>query len=122
MPTVHPEQDYLRFLEEGRLMIQRSRTSGRFIFYPRVAEPLTGDTDLEWVEPSGLGTVYSVTVVRQRPPAKDYNIALVDLAEGPRVMSRVDGLAPDAVRIGMAVKARVIREDDRPLLVFEPVT
>ncbi len=103
-------------------MIQRSRTSGRFIFYPRVAEPLTGDTDLEWVEPSGLGTVYSVTVVRQRPPAKDYNIVLVDLAEGPRVMSRVDGLAPDAVRIGMAVKARVIREDDRPLLIFEPVT
>jgi uncharacterized OB-fold protein len=117
-----PEQDYLRFLDEGRLMIQRCRTSGRFIFYPRVAEPLTGDTDLEWVEPSGLGTVYSVTVVRQRPPAKDYNIALIDLAEGPRLMSRVEGLSPEAVKIGMAVKARIIREDDRPLLIFEPAT
>lgn len=122
MQQVHPEQDYLRFLEAGRLMIQRCRTSGRFIFYPRVAEPLTGDTDLEWVEPSGLGTVYSVTVVRQRPPAKDYNIALIDLAEGPRLMSRVDGLAAHAVKIGMAVKAKVIREDDRPLLIFEPAT
>lgn len=122
MSHICPEQDYLRFLDEGRLMIQRCRTSGRFIFYPRVAEPLTGDTDLEWVEPSGLGTVYSVTVVRQRPPAKDYNIALIDLAEGPRLMSRVEGLPPEAVKIGMAVKARIIREDDRPLLIFEPVT
>lgn len=122
MSHICPEQDYLRFLDEGRLMIQRCRTSGRFIFYPRVAEPLTGDTDLEWVEPSGLGTVYSVTVVRQRPPAKDYNIALIDLAEGPRLMSRVEGLSPEAVKIGMAVKARIIREDDRPLLIFEPAT
>ena len=71
---------------------------------------------------SGLGTVYSVTVVRQRPPAKDYNIALIDLAEGPRLMSRVEGLPPEAVKIGMAVKARIIREDDRPLLIFEPAT
>lgn len=122
MSHICPEQDYLRFLDEGRLMIQRCRTSGRFIFYPRVAEPLTGDTDLEWVEPSGLGTVYSVTVVRQRPPAKDYNIALIDLAEGPRLMSRVEGLPPETVKIGMAVKARIIREDDRPLLIFEPAT
>lgn len=121
MPHICPEQDYQRFLDQGRLMIQRCRTSGRFIFYPRVAEPLTGDTDLEWVEPSGLGMVYSVTVVRRRPPEQDYNIALIDLAEGPRLMSRVEGIAPDAVKIGMAVKARIIRADDRPLLIFEPV-
>jgi uncharacterized OB-fold protein len=120
-PMIQPDKQYLEFLAQGRFMIQRSRATGRYIFYPRVAEPATGSTDLEWVEPSGSGTIYSVTIVRQKPPAADYNVVLVDLAEGPRLMSRVDGVESKSVRIGMAVKARVIRENDAPLLVFEPV-
>lgn len=118
--TIHPEQDYLRFLGEGRFMIQRSRSSGRHVFYPRVAEPRTGATDLEWVEASGEGTVYATTVVRQRPPTPSYNVALIDLAEGPRMMSRVEGIAPEDVRIGMKVRARISRDGDQPLLVFDP--
>ena len=117
----HPEQDYLRFLAEGRFMIQRSRSSGRHVFYPRVAEPATGATDLEWVQASGTGTVYATTVIRQRPPAPSYNVALVDLDEGPRMMSRVEGIAPETVRIGMRVKARIAREGDAHLVVFDPV-
>src|SRR5882757_1626310 len=118
--ALHPEQDFLGFLSQGRFMLQRSRVSGRCFFYPRVVEPVTGCADLEWVDASGHGTVYSTTVVRQKPPDPDYNIALIDLAEGPRLMSRVEGLAPEAVSIGMHVKAKIIRENDRPLLVFEP--
>src|SRR2546425_3743636 len=89
---IHPEQDYLRYLNEGRFMILRSRDSGRFIFYPRVAEPKTGSTNLEWVQASGHGTVYSTTVISQKPPTPNYNVALIDLAEGPRMMSRVEGM------------------------------
>src|ERR1700748_397022 len=96
----HPERDFLQFLNEGRFMIQRCKDSGRYIFYPRVAEPVTGNSNLEWVQASGKGTVYSTTVVRARPPAKDYNVVLVDLAEGPRMMSRVEGIAPEQVKIG----------------------
>jgi uncharacterized OB-fold protein len=118
--TMHPEGEYLRFLAEGRFMIQRSRSSGRHVFYPRVAEPRTGATDLEWVEASGEGTVYATTVVRQRPPSPSYNVALIDLAEGPRMMSRVEGIAPEDVRIGMKVRARISRDGDQPLLVFDP--
>ena len=102
-------------------MLQRSRATGRFFFYPRVAEPGTGSTDLDWVEASGNGTVYATTVIRQRPPTPSYNLALVDLAEGPRMMSRVDGIAPDAVRIGMRVKARIARDGETFLVVFDPV-
>jgi hypothetical protein len=65
--------------------------------------------------------VYSTTVIRQKPPTPSYNIALVDLAEGPRMMSRVEGIPPEQVRIGMRVSAKIIRENDVPLLVFEPV-
>ena len=116
-----PERDYVRFLSEGRFMLQRSRSSSQYVFYPRVAEPRTGATDLEWVEASGNGTVYATTVVRQRPPTPNYNVALIDLAEGPRMMSRVEGIDPEAVRIGMTVKARIARDGEAFIVVFDPV-
>jgi uncharacterized OB-fold protein len=116
-----PEQQYLEFLAQGKFMLQRSRSTGRFIFYPRAAEPLTGSTDLEWIEASGRGTVYSTTVVRRKADAGgDYNVVLVDLQEGPRMMSRVAGLPPGEVRIGMRVQARIVREDGQSIVVFEP--
>jgi len=115
---IRPEIDYQDFLAAGRFMIQRSRESGRHIFYPRVAEPETGSLDLEWVEASGRGTIYSVTIIRKRPPESDYNVVLVDLFEGPRMMSRVDGLPLDAIRIGMPVTARVIQENGVAKVIF----
>jgi uncharacterized protein len=120
MTDIHPEQDFQHFLDQGIFRIQRSRISGKYFFYPRVAEPRTGSTDIEWADVSGQGTVYSTTVIRQKPPAPNYNLALVDLQEGPRMMTRVDGIAPEEVKIGMAVKARIIRENDRAIVVFEP--
>jgi len=120
MAQTGPKAQYLAFLEEGRFMLQRSRASGAFHFFPRVAAPLTGDTDLEWVEASGRGTVHATTAVHRRPPAAPYNVALIDLAEGPRLMSRVDGIPAEDVQIGMAVKAKIVREEGQPLLVFEP--
>lgn len=118
--TLKPDADFQGFLQEGRFMIQRGRSSGRHHFYPRSVEPGTGRQDLEWVPASGRGTVYSTTVVRAKPPAANYNVALIDLAEGPRMMSRVEGLAPEAVRIGMAVRARIVNEDGNAFVVFDP--
>ena len=114
------DQQFQAFLERGQFMIQRSRSSGRAFYYPRVAEPGTGRQDLEWFAPSGLGTVYSTTVVRVKPPAEPYNVALVDLAEGPRVTTRVVGIFASDVRIGMKVRARIDQVDGQALLVFVP--
>lgn len=121
MQGLLPESDYQRFLDEGRFMLQRSRQTGGYVFYPRVAQPGTGATDLEWVEASGRGVVYSTTLVRQRPPTPNYNVALIDLEEGVRMMSRVEGIAPEDVCIGMAVRAKIKAGDSTALLVFEPV-
>jgi uncharacterized OB-fold protein len=121
MPALRPDRDYQAFLQEGRFMIQRSRASGRHVFFPRLAEPGSGADDLEWIEASGEGVVYSTTVVRSKPPTLDYNVALVELAEGPRMMSRVVGLEPHAVSIGLKVRARIIDLDGAPAVVFEPV-
>jgi uncharacterized OB-fold protein len=117
---IHPEEEWLAHLAEGRLMIQRSRSTGGHVFFPRVAEPGTGAEDLEWVEASGRGTVHAVTVVRKRDPSEDYNVALVDLAEGPRMMSRVDGTEPGDVTIGMPVQVRIVSDAVGPLVVFVP--
>ena len=115
-----PEAQWRAHLAEGRFMLQRSASSGRYVFFPRVAEPGTGAQDLEWVEASGRGVVHAVTVVRRKDPAESYNVVLVDLAEGPRMMSRVDGVPADAVAIGMPVQARIVRDGEEPVVVFAP--
>jgi uncharacterized OB-fold protein len=120
MSEIHPDKDFVAYLAAGKLMIQRSRSSGQYVFYPRIAEPGTGARDLEWVEASGRGTVYSSTTVRKKPPEPSYNVALIDLEEGPRMMSRVEGIAADEVKIGMQVAAKIIVADGKNLIVFEP--
>ncbi len=103
-------------------MIQRSASTGAYVFYPRIVAPGTGEADLEWVEASGEGTVYATTVTRRRPEkGGDYNVALVDLAEGPRMMSRVVGIEPEAVSIGMRVRAKIDELNGAPAVLFEPV-
>lgn len=119
MAEIQPDIEYQAHLAEGRFMIQRGVESGAFHFYPRAIEPGTGGA-LEWVEASGRGTVHSVTVIGRKPPLEPYNVVLVDLAEGPRMMSRVDGIDPAAIPIGMAVTARILEEDERHFVVFVP--
>lgn len=117
-----PQQAYFAHLAEGRFMIQRSRSSGEHVFYPRIAAPRTGAQDLEWVPASGRGTVYATTVMRVRPPAQPYNVCLVQLEEGPRMMSRVEGIAPEAVKVGLQVQAHISRDEEgQPLVVFTPI-
>src|SRR3978361_2213624 len=116
---IGPEAEYRAHLEAGRFMIQRSPSpsTGRYVFYPRVLIPGTGERDLEWVEASGRGTVYAIPVNRSRDGA--YNLALIDLDEGPRMMSRVEGV--ETLPIGAPVRARIVQEDGAPLVVFDPV-
>lgn len=118
--AIRPDIEYQSHLDAGAFKLLRARDTGQIFFYPRIAAPRSGSRDLEWVDASGLGTVYAVTIVSQRPPTPNYNVVLVDLAEGPRVMSRVEGIANEEIRIGMPVKARVDQVDGSGLLVFVP--
>jgi uncharacterized OB-fold protein len=117
-----PDAQFALALAQGRFHIQHCTACGQHVFYPRALCTHCGSAQLEWVAPSGAGSVYSSTTVRRKPQAGgDYNVALVDLAEGPRLMSRIDGVAPDQVRIGMRVQARVIDDPAKgKLLVFMP--
>ena len=120
--TESPLAVYQAHLERGELPYQWSPLANRAVFYPRVICPFTGSDRLEWRVSAGLGTVYATTVTHPREGAP-YNVALIDCDEGFRLMSRVEGVAPEAVEIGMRVEFRVHRPkgDEAPYPVFTPV-
>jgi len=113
---------YQAHLEKGELAYQWSPEAGKAVFYPRVICPFTGSDRLEWRVSAGLGTVYATTVVHPAREGAPYNVALIDCDEGFRLMSRVEDLPPEAVRIGMRVKFLVHRlgGDEPPYPVFVP--
>lgn len=125
-------------LAEGRFLLQRPAAPGgapggapdAAVFPPREFAPGSG-APLEWFEASGHGTVYSVTWIQRRPPEPPYNVVLVDLAEGARMMGRVEGVTEESLRIGMAVRARIVPgagpeagpeagKEGGPMIVFDP--
>ena len=112
-----PDEVFAAALAEGRIILQRCRDCGAARHPPALVCAACGSAGLKWIEPSGLGIVYSTTTVREREGS--YNVAIVELAEGARLMSRVEGVAPETVAIGMRVKARIAAEP-QPHLVFVP--
>lgn len=114
------EAQFQQYLAEGRFMIQRSASTGRHVFYPRPFIPTTGESDLEWTEASGMGTVYSTTVNRRSPEkGGTFNLSLIDMDEGVRMLSRVVDMPADEVQIGMRVKARIEELNGAPAVVWE---
>lgn len=113
-----PTRAYEEGLRQGELRYQRCATCSAAVFYPRTLCPSCGGTDLGWRTSSGRGVVYSATTVAERS-APDYNVSLVDLDEGFRMMSRVVG-NPGQVRIGQRVRVGFDLAGDEPVAVFEP--
>ncbi|MBT5263909.1 MAG: DNA-binding protein [Rhodospirillaceae bacterium] len=119
---IGPDAVYAEYLEAGDWHIQKCRGCGDHVFVPRGFCPSCQGDDLEWVCPSGRGTIYSTTVIRQKEELGGIrNLVLVDLEEGVRMMSRVDGRAPEAVEIGLSVTADLIAEDGQNKIVFRAV-
>jgi uncharacterized OB-fold protein len=124
--TTSPLAAYNEHLKRGELGYQFSPSLNRAVFYPRVIAPVTGADDLEWRISKGLGTVHATTVVHPQQGAS-YNVCLVDVDEGFRMMSRVEDVPPTDVKIGMRVKFRVFMppgdkdRDEDPYPVFAPV-
>jgi hypothetical protein len=105
-----PADVYLDHCRRRELAYQVD-TQGRPVFRPRVGD------GLQWRVSAGRGVVYATTVVHPRG-AEAYNIALVDLDEGFRMMSAVVDVEPDLVEVGARVRL-AWREGDPPVPVFE---
>ena len=119
-----PDIEFDAFLAAGEFHIQHCGACGKYVFYPRLVCDGCGHPELEWRRASGRGTVYAASIVNRRADKGGaYNVVLVDLEEGPRMMSCVQGIANDEVRSGMAVTARIDAAPAGGLrVVFEPAS
>ena len=105
-PEARPYWDGAR---EGKLMLPKCQTCGKAFFYPRVMCPFCSSRDIAWIQASGRGTLYSFEIAHQilnkafkvKPPVI---LAMVELEEGPRVMTNLVDCEPSDVRIGMALE------------------
>jgi uncharacterized OB-fold protein len=110
----------------GELLIQKCPTCEHRQFYPRAICTKCGGTP-EWETAAGKGVVHTFSVVRQNPaqPFKQwrpYTVAMIELDEGPRMMTELIGVDPDEVRIGMEVEvAFVPAADDIALPFWRPL-
>jgi len=110
----------------GELALPWCHQCERPFWYPRAICPrCLGDT-VEWRVASGAGVIYAASVQHLPGPGRDaadgpYVVALVDLAEGVRLMANVLDCAPDDVHAGMHVRAQWHPlSDGRKLLQFAP--
>jgi uncharacterized OB-fold protein len=97
----------------GELVVPHCPACGLRFLVPETACPGCLSRDWAYEPSSGLGTVYSVTVVHRVPgPGFDtpFALAVVDLDDGAVLLTHVADRAPDEVAIGMRV-----RVDFRPL-------
>lgn len=93
---------------EAKFLIRHCNACGRDHFYPRPFCPTCWSDDVAWKEASGRGTLYTYSIVHVNdlPPFAErvpYVAAVVELDEGPRVMTNIEGLAFEDLRVDMPV-------------------
>lgn len=101
---------------QHRLSIPKCNACGEYHFYPRELCPHCHSNDLEWVDVSGKGEVYSYTIVRKPAgpvfaPDVPYVVAMIVLDEGPRMLTNIVTDDVENVLIG-----------DRVTVSFDDVT
>ncbi|MBM4204153.1 MAG: Zn-ribbon domain-containing OB-fold protein [Gammaproteobacteria bacterium] len=110
LPPVDPgSHAYWEACNSGRLLLQRCAACGHRQHYHRVVCTVCGAGTLEDLPASGRGTVRSFTVIRRAVSAAfetdvPYVVALIELAEGPTMMSNIIGSSHEQVAIGSPVE------------------
>jgi hypothetical protein len=106
---------YWEGVAEGKLLAQRCGECGVMRHPPRPMCPHCHSLAIELTTLSGRGTLYSYALLHHpQNPAFDYPVpaALVDLEEGIRLVSELDGVDPADIRIGMALTAGFVPTSD----------
>jgi uncharacterized OB-fold protein len=112
---------------EGRFLIRRCRDCGRAHYYPRPFCPSCWSGAVDWEDASGRASLYTWSVVHQNdlppwPERVPYVAAVVDLDEGPRVMTNVVECEFERLTIDMALQVTFRPASDEVTVpVFRPV-
>ncbi|MDQ0269674.1 Zn-ribbon domain-containing OB-fold protein [Cytobacillus purgationiresistens] len=129
-PQPVPDGDSYRFWEgckEEKLLIQKCNGCSKHIFYPRIICPHCSSEQIEWVESSGKGKVYSFTIARRGggPAFKDdapYAVALIELEEGVRMMSNIINVDVNNIQCDQQVEVVFVNEGEFTLPKFQPIS
>ena len=121
-PTPPSSVEYEEFwsaANEGKLMIPRCKDTNQFFWYPRKISPFTLSENIEWIQASGKGTIYTFSIMRRADP--QYVIAYVRLEEGITMMTNIVDCEPEAVEVGQAVLLVMLESGNgQKIPVFKP--
>jgi uncharacterized OB-fold protein len=127
VPVPTPEtQQFWDGAAAGELRIQRCADCGTPFFYPRTSCPFCASANIEWFTTSGRATLYSYTITHRAAPGFEddapYAIAVVQLAEGPRMMANIVGVpnTPDNLVLDMDLEVTFEQRGDVRLPQFTP--
>jgi hypothetical protein len=128
LPKPTPEtQHFWDGCKRGELILQRCKDTGRAYFPPRPFSPYTGSKNVETFRASGRATLYSYVINHRPAPGFEaeapYAIAVVELAEGPRMMTNIVDCpqTPEALQLDMPLEVTFEKvNDDISLPKFRP--
>jgi uncharacterized OB-fold protein len=126
LPQPTPEtQPYWDGAKAGELRVQRCNACAHAYFPPRPFCPKCASRNVAWMKASGRATLYSYVIHHRPAPGftPPYSIAVVELAEGPRLMTNIVDCAqtPEALQLDMPLEvAFVALSDTISLPVFKP--
>jgi uncharacterized OB-fold protein len=110
----------------GELRMQRCRACDDLYFPPRPACPKCLSDDVSWETLSGKGTLHTYVINHRAAPGFEppYAIAVVQLDEGPRMMSNIVGVeqTPEALVLDMALEVTFEPRGDVSVPLFTPVS
>jgi uncharacterized protein len=94
--------------KQGKLLLQYCDQCRQHQFYPRLYCMHCDSTVVRWVPASGRGVIYSYTIIHQNKSPEfvrdtPYNVAIVQLEEGPRMMCNIVETHPAELRIDLPV-------------------
>ena len=128
-PLTPEAKPFWEGLREGKLRLPKCGACGHVFFYPRILCPKCHARDVGWIEASGKGKLHAFEISHQVfnrawkiPPP--YVLAMIELREGPRMMSNLINVAPDPKVIHCDMPVEVvftkINDDGVTLPLFQP--
>jgi len=126
IPLADAIQVHYDGLARDELLITRCTACDRHQFPPRaVCYGCSSAGTLEWVRAEGAGEVWSFVTFHKAYFAPEvrtvpYDVAVVELDEGPRIVTSLSGFEDDEVGVGLRVQAGYWHHSDQHLVTFHP--
>ncbi len=122
VPTAWSEP-FWEAARRGEFILQRCGDCGSYVGYPKIFCTACYSDNLGWERASGNGKLYSYSTVTANPPSAfiddiPYTIAIVELEEGPRFLSRLIDLDPEHLHCELPVEIAFVHVDDELVMPF----